>query len=46
MGRPVRDDLRELIVDRAEEGYVILCRYFPKINTAFVLAVRSHREAG
>lgn len=46
LGRPVRHDLRELIVGRAAEGYVILYRYIPEIDTAFVLAVRSQREAG
>jgi len=46
MGRPVRQDLRELVVGRAAEGYVILYRYIPGIDTAFVLAVRSQREAG
>jgi plasmid stabilization system protein ParE len=46
MGRPVRQDLRELIVGRAAEGYVVLYKYIPEIDTAFVLAVRSQREAG
>ncbi|MEM9396892.1 MAG: type II toxin-antitoxin system RelE/ParE family toxin [Pseudomonadota bacterium] len=46
MGRPVRQELRELIVGRAAEGYVILYTYIPEIDTAFVLAVRSQREAG
>jgi plasmid stabilization system protein ParE len=46
VGRPVRHDLRELIVGRAAEGYVILYKYIPEIDTAFVLAVRSQREAG
>ena len=46
MGRPVRHDLRELIVGRAEEGYVIVYKHIPEIDTAFVLAIRSQREAG
>jgi len=46
MGHPVRRDLRELIIGRAAEGYVILYKYIPEIDTAFVLAVRSQREAG
>jgi hypothetical protein len=46
MGRPVRQELRELIVGRAAEGYVILYKYISEIDTAFVLAVRSQREAG
>ena len=46
MGRPVRQELRELIVGRAAEGYVILYKYISEIDTALVLAVRSQREAG
>jgi len=46
MGRPVSQDLRELIVGDAAEGYVILYKYHSEIDTAFVLAVGSQREAG
>ena len=46
MGRPVRHGLRELIIGRAAEGHVILYKHIPEIETAFVLAVRSQREAG
>jgi hypothetical protein len=46
VGRPVRHDLRELIVGRAADGYLVLYKYIPEIDTAFVLAVRSQREAG
>ena len=46
IGCPVRQDLRELIVGRAAEGYVILYKYVAEIDTAFVLAIRSQREAG
>ena len=46
MGCPVRQELRELIVGRGAEGYVILYKYIPEIDTAFVLAARSQREAG
>jgi hypothetical protein len=35
-----------LIVGRASEGYLILYRYVPEIDTAFVLAVRGQRKAG
>lgn len=46
IGRPVADDLRELIIGRHSRGYVALYRYFPEIDTVFVLALRSQREAG
>jgi plasmid stabilization system protein ParE len=46
MGRPVRQELRELIVGRAAEGYIVLYKYISEIDTALVLAVRSQREAG
>jgi toxin ParE1/3/4 len=46
VGRPVRHDLRKLIVGRAAEGYVTLYKYIPEIDTAFVLAVRGQRKAG
>ena len=46
VGRPLRHDLRELIVGQAADGYVILYKYIPEIDTAFVLAVRSQRKAG
>jgi toxin ParE1/3/4 len=43
VGRPLRHDLRELIVGRAAEGYVILYKYIPEIDTAFVLAAQPAR---
>jgi toxin ParE1/3/4 len=46
IGRPGRSDLRELIIGRRSRGYVALYRYVPEINTVFVLAIRSQREAG
>jgi plasmid stabilization system protein ParE len=46
VGRPVRHDLRELIVGQAAEGYLVLYKYIPEIETVFVLAARSQREAG
>jgi hypothetical protein len=46
MGRPVRHDLRELVVGRDEDGCVILYKYISELDTAFVLAVRSQREPG
>jgi len=46
MGRPVRQELRALLVGRAAEGSVILYQYISEIDIAFVLAVRSQGEAG
>ncbi len=46
IGRPARKERRELIIGRGTRGYVALYRYVPEIDTVFVLAVRSQREAG
>lgn len=46
IGRPVPGNKRELIIGRRSHGYVALYRYVPEIDTVFVLAVRSQREAG
>mgnify|MGYP000489329732 CR=1 FL=1 len=46
IGRPVYDDKRELVIGRRSRGYVALYRYIAEIDTVFVLAVRSQREAG
>ena len=45
IGRPVRQDRRELVIGRRSRGYVALYRYVAKIDTVFVLALRSQREA-
>lgn len=46
IGRPVAHDKRELIIGRKSHGYIALYRYIAQIDTVFVLAVRSQREAG
>ena len=46
MGRPVQGGKRELVIGRAARGYVALYHYVEAIDTVFVLAVRSQREAG
>lgn len=46
IGRPVRADLRELVIGRRSRGYVALYRYVAAIDTVFVLAIRSQREVG
>ena len=46
IGRPVRDELRELVIGRRARGYVALYRYCAEIDTVFVLAIRGQKEAG
>ncbi|MBM3391916.1 MAG: type II toxin-antitoxin system RelE/ParE family toxin [Betaproteobacteria bacterium] len=46
IGRPVESSKRELVIGRRSRGYVALYRYAAEIDTVFVLAVRSQREAG
>ncbi len=46
IGRPAQGGKRELIIGRGSRGYVALYRYVPEIDTVFILALRSQREAG
>ena len=46
IGRPEPMGNRELVIGRGPRGYVALYRYAAAIDTVFVLAVRSQREAG
>jgi plasmid stabilization system protein ParE len=46
IGRPVQEDKRELVIGRRSRGHVTLYRYVAEIDTVFVLALRSQREAG
>jgi plasmid stabilization system protein ParE len=46
IGRPAPRDKRELVIGQGSRGYVALYRYVPELDTAFVLAIRSQREAG
>ena len=46
IGRPVSADMTELVIGRSARGYVALYRYIEPLNTVFVLAIRSQREAG
>lgn len=46
IGRPAPGNKRELIIGRRSRGYVALYRDAPKIDTVFILALRSQREAG
>jgi toxin ParE1/3/4 len=46
IGRPVRADLRELVIGRRALGYVALYRFVAELDTVFVLAIRRQKEAG
>src|SRR5450432_558401 len=46
IGRKVKGGNRELVIGRPSRGYVALYRFLPDIDTVFVLAFRSQREAG
>ena len=46
IGRLVNRDKRELVIGRRSHGYVALYRYVVEVDSVFVLALRSQREAG
>ena len=46
IGRATSADTRELVIGRSARGYVALYRYVEPVDTVFVLAIRSQREAG
>ena len=46
IGRPVAGKMNELVIGLDAHGYVALTRYVAAIDTVFVLAIRSQREAG
>jgi plasmid stabilization system protein ParE len=46
IGRSTRGGRRELVIGTGTRGYVALYRYVSTIDTVFVLAFRSQREAG
>jgi len=46
IGRPAHGGNRELVIGRRAHGYLALYRYVEEIDTVFVLAIRSQREAG
>ena len=46
IGRPVEEDLRELLISRGRTGYVALYRYNPVADQVLVLRVRHQRELG
>ncbi|MCF8151788.1 MAG: type II toxin-antitoxin system RelE/ParE family toxin [Burkholderiaceae bacterium] len=46
IGRPASKGKRELVIGRRSHGYLALYRYVAEVDTVFILAVRSQREAG
>lgn len=46
IGRPVANGKRELVMGRKAHACMALYQYIDEIDTVFVLAVRSQREAG
>jgi toxin ParE1/3/4 len=48
IGRPAPPghDLKVLVIGRRSRGFVALYRYVQEVDTVFVLAIRSQREAG
>lgn len=46
IGKPASGEKRELVIGRKAHGYLALYRYVEEIDTVFVLAIRSQREAG
>jgi plasmid stabilization system protein ParE len=48
IGRPLDDhpELRELIIDFGDSGYVALYRHQAETDTVYVLAFRHQKEAG
>jgi plasmid stabilization system protein ParE len=46
IGCPVRGGKRDLVIGKDSRGYVALYRFLARIDTVFVLAIRSQRETG
>jgi toxin ParE1/3/4 len=46
IGRPVKGGKRELVIGQDSRGYIALYRFVARIDTVFVLAIRSQRESG
>jgi hypothetical protein len=46
IGRLGPADKRELVIGKESQGYVALCNYPAELDTVFVLAICSQREAG
>jgi addiction module RelE/StbE family toxin len=46
IGRPVEQDMRELVISRGRTGYLALYDYEEKSDAVLILAIRHQREAG
>lgn len=46
IGRPVEDNLRELVISRGKTGYVALYSYEAEHDTVLILAIRHQLESG
>ena len=48
IGRPFPElpELRELVIEFGDSGYVVLYRYDPDMGSVYVLAFRHQKEAG
>lgn len=46
IGRLVSGGKRELIIGRKSHGYIVLYRYVDRLDTVYVIAVRSQRQGG
>lgn len=46
IGRPLVNGKWGLVIGRRTRGYLALYRYVPEMDSVFVLAIRSQREAG
>lgn len=46
IGRPMQDNLRELVISTGRTGYVALYRFMPEEDCVDVLAIRHQREGG
>lgn len=46
IGRPVDDNLRELVISRGKTGYVALYSYEAEHDAVLILAIRHQRESG
>ncbi len=46
IGRPLENGMRELVIGSRSQGYIALYRHIEEMDTVFVLALKSQREAG